>query len=163
MAIAWDRDRVMGLSKDEAIALRANADRLGRRDIRDLAKERIDHFDARAAGRLASSVVASVRRAADLSHDVVVKAQGLVVRLNYIDRDGLAVVARRAFGTDRVAQLVASKARRALEGEAKAVRKAAEGLVLDMRDVSAHQRDTESGVVEVQDHVKGYWVKDCLA
>lgn len=159
MAIVWDRDRVMALSKDEAIALRRNATRLGRPDVADLARERIDHFDTRAAGRLASSVVASVRRAADLVHDVVIKAQGLVVRLNYIDRDGIAVAARRTFGTDRVAQLVASKARRALEAEAKVVRNTADGLVLDMRDVSAHVRTTECGVVEVQDHVKGYWVK----
>ena len=97
MAIVWDRDRVMGLSKDEAIALRANALRRDRVDIADLAKERIDQFDVRAAGRLASSVVASVRRAADLAHDVVIKAQGLVVRLNYVDRGGKAVAARRTF------------------------------------------------------------------
>ena len=159
MAIVWGRDRVMGLSKGEAIALRANALRKGRIDIADLAEERIDHFDARAAGRLAASVVASVCRAADLAHDVVIKAQGLVVRLNYIDRAGTAAVARRTFGTDRVAQLVASKARRALEVEAKAVRNTAEGLVLDMRDVSAHVRATERGAVEVQDHVKGFWVR----
>ena len=34
-------------------------------------------------------------------------------------------------------------------------RKAAEGLVLEMRDVREHERDG----VEVIEHVKGYWVK----
>lgn len=38
---------------------------------------------------------------------------------------------------------------------AKGQRKAAEGLVLEMRDVREHERDG----VEVVEHIKGYWVK----
>ena len=41
---------------------------------------------------------------------------------------------------------------------AKGQRKAAEGLVLEMRDVREHERDG----IEVVEHVKGYWVKEAV-
>lgn len=45
-----------------------------------------------------------------------------------------------------------------LQSSAKGLRKAAEGLVLEIRDVCEHERDG----VDVVEHVKGFWVREPL-